>query len=271
MGARLRDFLDNPLSGLAPWIVMAVMSGVVRFEFAVGLSLATALTILIANAVTGGTVKILEYADTAFFLVLGIVGLVASPDVLDWLRVWADELSNIALAVIAVGSLLIRQPFTLPYAREEVPRAVWGEPRFIRTNYLITGAWAAAFVVAAISGFVGDAILDDSENLWAAWIIPTAAMLASVQFTLWYPRVVRARTAIAEGRPTEPQPPTAELFAGLIGYLPLVGIVVLVADAAPWWVGVGLIVAGPVIGGRIAKTFRDERSPAAEDPTSTAG
>ena len=49
MNSRIRDFLANPLSGLAPWIVMAVMSGIVRFELAVGLSLLTAVVIVVAN------------------------------------------------------------------------------------------------------------------------------------------------------------------------------------------------------------------------------
>lgn len=46
--------------------------------------------------------------------------------------------------------------------------------------------------------------------------------------------------------------PFSELLAGRNGYLPLIGIVCLVFDAAPGWVGVALIVVGPVIGGRVA-------------------
>ncbi len=270
MNARIRDFLANPLSGLAPWIVMAVMSGIVRFELAVGLSLATAVAIVVANKVTGGTLKLLEFSDVAFFLVLAIVGLLASDAVMDWLRDWSGELSNIALVAIALGSIALRRPFTLGYARESTPREFWDNPAFIRTNYVITWAWALAFIVAAISGLIGDAVLDNSNNLWTGWIIQTAAMLAAVQFTLWYPRVARARGRAAAGVPGEPEPPLSELFTGLIGYLPLIGIVCLVFDAAPWWVGVALIVAGPVIGGQIAK----DRRTAAPDPaadTSAAG
>ena len=94
MAARLRGFLDDPLSGLTPWIVMAVMSGIVPFEAAVALSFAAAAAILAANTITGGSQKSLEYFDTAYFLLLGIVGLVADEDVREWPRVWADELSG---------------------------------------------------------------------------------------------------------------------------------------------------------------------------------
>jgi hypothetical protein len=262
MAARLRAFLDNPLSGLAPWIVMSVTSGILPFEVAVGLSLAAAAAILVANTLTDGSQKALEYSDTAYFLILGIVGLFANDDVQDWLRLWAAELSNIALVVIVVGTIVARRPFTLPYARERVPREIWSTPRFIRTNYVISWAWAAAFLVAAAAGFYGDAVLEDSDELWTGWIIPTAAMLCAVQFTLWYPRVMIARAALAQGRPSDPPPPVSELLAAMVGYLPLAGILVLAFDAAgPWWLGVGLIVAGPVIAGRIARDRRAEETP----------
>jgi hypothetical protein len=267
MNSRIRDFLANPLSGLAPWIVMAVMSGIVRFELAVGLSLLSAVVIVVANRLTGGTLKLLEFSDVAFFLVLAIVGLLASDAVMDWLRTWSGELSNIALVVIALGSILIRRPFTLGYAKESTPKEFWDSPAFLRTNYVITWAWALAFIVAAVSGFIGDAVIDNSDNLWTGWIIQTAAMLAAVQFTLWYPRVVRARGRAAAGIPGESEPPMSELFAGLVGYLPLIGIVSLAFDAAPWWVGVALIVAGPVIGGQVAKDRRAVGAPAADEPS----
>src|SRR6185437_14343639 len=51
------------------------------------------------------------------------------------------------LLLIVLISMMIRQPFTLQHAREQVARELWGEPAFLRTNYVITGVWAAAFVV----------------------------------------------------------------------------------------------------------------------------
>ena len=244
------------------------MSGILPFEAAVGLSFATAAAILLASILTGDSPKAMEFSDTAYFLLLAIVGLFANEDLRDWLRTWADELSNIALVVIAVASIAVRRPFTLPYARERVPREIWTTPRFIRTNYVVSTAWAGAFLVAAIAGFYGDAVLEDSDNLWTAWIIPTTAMLCAVQFTVWYPRVMSAQAALEAGRPTEPPPPAVEMLAGMVAYLPLTGILVLAFDAGPWWVGVGLIVAGPMIGGRIARDRRaagpagDDSSPA---------
>ena len=57
--------------------------------------------------------------------------------------------ANGGLFAIALFSILVRNPFTLQYAREQVPREFWETPRFIWTNYIITGAWAIAFAVMA--------------------------------------------------------------------------------------------------------------------------
>jgi hypothetical protein len=244
---KLRKLVSSPLAGIAPWVVMSILSGVTSFEVAVGLALATSVVFLVLGRLTGATIKLLEVADVGFFVALIVVGAVASERVTDWLETWSGELSNVALVVIAAGSMLIRRPFTLAYAREEAPRELWDNPVFIRTNYIITGFWAAAFVVAAVSGAIGDAVLDNSNNLWTGWIIQTAAMIVAIQFTLWYPRVARAKSLQAAGKPTEPPPPLSELFVALAGYIPIVGIVSLSFDAAPDWVGIVLIVGGVVL------------------------
>ncbi|HMF79120.1 MAG TPA: hypothetical protein VK604_25905 [Bryobacteraceae bacterium] len=39
-------------------------------------------------------------------------------------------------------------------AREETPSHMWSEPRFIRTNYVITAVWALAFVAMVAADLV---------------------------------------------------------------------------------------------------------------------
>jgi hypothetical protein len=248
-----RKVVSSPIAGIAPWIVMSILAGVTDFEIAVGIALATSVLFVIANRLIGGSLKLLEIADVVFFVVLIIIGGVASANVTDWLETWAGELSNVALVLIAVGSMLVHRPFTLEYAREEVSPELWDNPVFIRTNYVITGFWAGAFVVAAISGFIGDAILDDPNNIWTGWIIQTGAMIVAIQFTVWYPRVARAKALQAAGQPTEPPPPLSELFIALAGYIPIVGIISLSLEAAPDWVGIALIVGGVMLAHRTAE------------------
>ncbi|MGW2414116.1 hypothetical protein ACWCV5_18345 [Streptomyces tubercidicus] len=248
-GGRLSHLLDSPVIGMSPWIAMSVLVGPGRFELAVGMALALAVAIVIAGRIRrpGSSFKILEICDVVFFAVMAVIGIFASPGTHRWLENYSGEVANIALMAIALGSMACRVPFTLQYAREQVPREFWGEPRFLRTNYYITGAWGAAFAVAAIAGAYGDLVLHNSNNLWTGWIIQIAAIIAALQFTQWYPDVVRARSLRERHLPGPPEPPVSSLLIPLAGYLTPVGIVILAFGAGPVWLGVALIVLGVLL------------------------
>ncbi|MBE1560446.1 hypothetical protein [Nonomuraea africana] len=193
--------LDNPVVGMAPWIIFSVLVGPGRFELSVVLALAVSVLLVVAGRIVrpGGSLKLLEVAEVVFFAALAVVGLVASAGTRRWLETYAGEVSNIALVLIAFGSMAVRMPFTLQYAREQVDRAYWHSPDFLRTNYVITGVWGLAFLVAAVAGGYGDLVLRDPDNLWTGWIIQIVAIIAAVRFTAWYPGVVRARVRRERG------------------------------------------------------------------------
>ncbi|WP_245171337.1 hypothetical protein [Streptomyces decoyicus] len=155
---RLSRLLDSPVIGMTPWIAMSVLVGPGRYELAVGVSLALAVAIVIVGRIRspGASFKILEISDVVFFAAMAVIGIFPSAGTHRWLENYSGELSNIALMVIALGSMAVGVPFTLQYAREQVPREFWDNPRFLRTNYRITGTWGAAFGVAAIAGAYGD-------------------------------------------------------------------------------------------------------------------
>ncbi|MER5323725.1 hypothetical protein [Streptosporangium roseum] len=200
-GGKLVGVLDDPVVGMAPWIIFSVLVGPGRFELSVVLALAVSVLLIVANRVVrrGASLKLLEVADVVFFAALAAVGLAASADTRRWLETYAGEVSNIALVLIAFGSMALRTPFTLQYAREQVDRAHWHSPDFLRTNYVVTGVWGLAFLVAAVAGGYGDLVLRDPDNLWTGWIIQIAAIIAAVRFTAWYPGVVRARVRRERG------------------------------------------------------------------------
>ncbi|MFE3887701.1 hypothetical protein ACFXPQ_33150 [Streptomyces lydicus] len=160
---------------------------------------------------------------------------------------YSGEVSNIALLVIALGSMALRAPFTLPYAREQVPREFWNKPGFLRTNYYITGVWGAAIGVAAIAGAFGDLVLHNSHHLWTGWIIQIAAIIVALQFTRWYPDIVRAHARPEQALSGPPEPPVSDLLLPLVGCLTPVGILVLAFNAGPVWLGVALIVVGVLL------------------------
>jgi len=232
--------MANPLVGLAPWIVYSVLEGPSRLELSSALALGVAVLILCLNWIRGLTPKMLEWSDVVYFTVLTVVIAVASNDTRDWLELWGGELANIALLVIVLGSILVRQPFTLQYAKEDTPRELWDEPHFLRANYVISWVWAGAFFIEAASGFYGDLVLEDNNNLWTGWIIQTLPLIIAAQFTIWYPNRLRA---LGEGRISE-APTVGDFLGQITPWLTVIGILSLSFDAGPEWLGVVFIVAG---------------------------
>ncbi|MER6998027.1 hypothetical protein [Streptomyces sp. NPDC000410] len=203
-GRRPAGLLDNPVLGMAPWIIFSVLVGPGRFELSVALALAASLVLVIGGRIArpGSSLKILEVADVVFFALLAIIGIFADAGTLRWLETYAGEVSNIALMLVAFGSIMARVPFTVQYAREQVDRAYWNSPTFMRVNYAITGVWGLAFMVAAIAGAYGDLVLQDPDNVWTGWIIQIAAIVAAFRFTEWYPDHVRGRARGSTEGPT---------------------------------------------------------------------
>jgi membrane protein DedA with SNARE-associated domain len=88
----------------------------------------------------------------AYFVILTIINLAGGQDLLPPRAKFA--LCPAVLAVAALLSVLLRRPFTLPYARQYAPAQVQARPAFFLSNQLITLIWVAGFAsAAAIIGF----------------------------------------------------------------------------------------------------------------------
>ena len=242
--ARLRALLSHPVVGFVPWIAMSVLAGPHRFELACAIALALAVLTALLGVAVGIRVKLLDAVGVAFFAVLLLIGALVGPGALQWLDRWSSELANIAIALIALGSIAFRTPFTIQYAREEVPRENWNSPLFLHVNYVITWIWAAAFVITAIAGWIGDGPLNQPDNIWTSWLIQIALMILAVKCTEWYPDYARGRVEHGTGQRGDSRPGPGSLLLPLTGYISTIGIVLLVVGGTPWWVGVGLIALG---------------------------
>jgi hypothetical protein len=235
--------LGNPLVGLSPWILYSLVEGNGRLELSAALALGLAVIILAVNWIRGGTPKLLEYADVAYFAVLAVVVAFASEGTRRWLELWGGETANIALLAIVLGSIVIRKPFTLQYAREGTPEEYWHTPQFLRVNYQIAWAWAAAFGIEAASGFYGDAVLENSNNIWTGWIIQTLPLIIAAQFTVWYPNRLEAER---DGKASADTTVVAFLST-ITPWLSIIGILVLAMGGGPEWLGITLIIVGIVL------------------------
>jgi uncharacterized membrane protein len=244
MAERARGLLSSPFFDFAPWIVMSVIVGPQRFVLASGLALLTALAIAAANWLLGIKPMVLDVVGIAFFATLFGVGLFVDELTRHWLERWSGDLSNTTIALIALGSIVLHRPFTVQYAHESVHPRHWDSPLFMRVNYRVTWVWTGAFLITAAVGFLGDGPLDQPDNMWTNWVVQIAALILALRFTEWYPQMAHARDEIDHGERTEPAPTVRELVLPLTGYLVPVGILVLVLDTAPWWVGGALIAIG---------------------------
>lgn len=254
---RLRNVLESPFFDFAPWIVMSVIVGPRRFVLAASLATACACAIACANRLVGVRPKVLDAVGLAFFAALVLVGLLVDETSRHWLERWSGDLSNTLIALIALGSIVVRKPFTVQYAHETIAPELWDTPRFMRLNYRVTWVWTGAFALTALVGFLGDGPLDQPDNLWTNWIVQIAALILALRFTEWYPDAAIARERFADGDRSEPPPTVRELVLPLAGYLVPVGVVVLCVGGAPWWVGAALIVLGAVAAHRLGVEERE--------------
>ena len=251
-------FLQSPFAGLAPWIAMSLLSGPGRFEESVSIALGLSILFIYLRLRRGGSLKPIEVFEVVYFGSLAMIGLVASDDLTRWLEKWSGEMSSLALAAFTFGSLLVGNPFTLPYAKETTPREYWDSPIFLSINRVITLVWALAFTVAAAAGLYGNIVLDQPDNFWTAWIIPIAAMLFAFSFSEWYPDVASAEAPRPPGDPTEVAPSLDKLFDFLPPFVTAVAIAMLVTDTDPGWLAVTLIIIGGVGSAALRRASRSK-------------
>jgi hypothetical protein len=259
-GSLVDGFLKSPFSGLTPWVLLSVFSTPGHFERAVCIALGASVLTMLLSAVRGISIHALDVFGTAFFAALAVVGLVASAGLVRWLELWAGEITNVALASFVIATLLVRKPFTLPYAKEEAPEEFWDSPVFLRINYVISSMWAAAFVFTSVVGFVGIAVLKNVEDFWTGWVLQLAAIFFAVAFTEFYPDHAVAKAAWTAGETAdEPAPSMVKLVDWLPRFILIAGIFGWATGAVSAVVGISMIVAG-IVGSALVDKF----SPAAD-------
>jgi len=252
-------FLRSPFSGIAPWIVMAIVSGPGRFGQAAAAALALTLIVMWAGSRRGIKVHSLEVFGAVVFAAFVALGILGSPTLVTWLELWAGEITNGLLAAYALATLAIRRPFTIAYARDTVESEHWNSPLFIRVNYILSAVWAGAFLINTLVGTFGDAVLRDGDNFWTGWIVQLAVTLVAVAITEFYPDYARAKFLAASGESAEPAPSFGKLLDWLPGFVIGIGIAGWVSDSFSAGVGIALIVVGIVSGGVMRKLFAEEK------------
>ncbi len=176
------------LLAFAPFIVFALVDRTVGVTEGLVAGAVTSAALLARDwFVLVRSPKILEIGTVMLFGALAAYSLFGSPD---WSIMGVRLCVDLGLLLIVLVSIALRQPFTLQYAREQVPADLWNTPEFLRTNYVITAVWALAFSILVLADLV---LLYAPDVPPRVGIITTiAALIAAVKFTGWYPERVKA-------------------------------------------------------------------------------
>jgi hypothetical protein len=178
------------LLGFAPWIAFLFIAHGSLFRLKLGLVVALVLSILMG--VTRLHRGVILWAGLLFFS-----GATVAVAVLEnrWTAIHMGILANGMLAVSAWATVALGKPFTLDCAREHTDPALWNNPVFLRTNVIITSAWAAVFTVNAVLAWGKMNRFLIAEPAYE--ILSYALLIGAVAFTTWYPDHVRGGAANA--------------------------------------------------------------------------
>lgn len=136
----------NILLSFLPWVLFSSLFGATNKEILISLVISSAVFIKTDwHYLRKGFV--LSWGTSCFLIFIFLFTIVQHNT---WVinHIWL--LSNSALALIAWSSLLIGKPFTLQYAREQVPKQFWRKPGFIKVNNILTAVWGTIFLFSAI-------------------------------------------------------------------------------------------------------------------------
>jgi intracellular septation protein A len=189
----------NILLSFGPFILFAVLMRFGDVFFALIAAAALSALLIVRERRRGKSVKILEAGTVGLFGGLAIFTAITR---YDWTILEARLAVDAGLLAIVLGSLIARRPFTLQFAREEVPQEYWANPQFIATNYMISGVWAAAFVILVVADVV--MAFFPTIPLWVGIVVTIVALAGAIWFTRWYPQRLRKPSHASGPAPVMP-------------------------------------------------------------------
>ncbi len=146
--AGLKEIPVNLLFGFAPFLAFAILSHLSGIWIGLLAGTIVSAVLVCRELVRRRSPKILELGTMILFGALCLYTLLAAPQ---WSLMGVRLVVDAGLLLIVLGSLLLGKPFTIQYAREQVPPEYWNTAPFLETNRRITEVWAIAFAVMVIA------------------------------------------------------------------------------------------------------------------------
>ena len=167
----------------APWIILKIVSDLPFGDPLTMLRIAIVMAVLVSLYQSRKSkIRGFLYWGNILFFVLSFLLVVAFPQM--WFVTKMGLFAQIMLNIITWGSILVKKPFTMDYAKHHVPQKRWNDPAFLRKNYIITGVWGCYFLLGFISAEIR--IYEPGISHGLIEIVDNVAMLGAVFFTSLY-------------------------------------------------------------------------------------
>ena len=177
---------------LAPFGSFALLMLVTSVEISLFASAAICLAVIAIDIYRGRSIKMLGAGCVVVFAGLGAYVALVDPNLS---HSAVKLMTDVGVLAISLASLIIRKPFVLQYALEEVDAATARLPGFLKATYIITWAWTGAFVLMIIGNVL--TIYVPGLPLWSSLVIAFAARNSAAYFTTWYPQYRKAKYGAA--------------------------------------------------------------------------
>jgi hypothetical protein len=168
---------------LAPYGAFAILMVLTSAAVSLFVSALICLAVIAHDVARGRSIKLLGAGSAILFVALaGYITLIDS----GWSSAQVKLTIDAGMLAISLGSLIMRRPFTLQYAREVVDAETARRPEFVKANYVISSAWALAVVLMAMANLL--LIYIPALPIWSGIAIAFAARNSALVFTKWYPQ-----------------------------------------------------------------------------------
>jgi hypothetical protein len=175
----------NLVLGFVPFILFDVLMPV-SVDMALWIAFAAAFVLTMRSFLDTRVLKTLDAGNMALFGVLALYKGFLQPSLSQGAVMLAVHGGLLAIVVL---SLILHEPFTLQYAREQVGEEQWATRRFLRANYMVTGVWLAA--LAAMTAADIAARLSPMVSFTEAAVAGLVALALALTFSLRYPATMR--------------------------------------------------------------------------------
>ena len=173
---------------LAPFGSFALLMLVTSAQISLFASAAICLAVIGIDVYRGRSIKVLGAGCVVLFTGLGAYITLIDPNLSHSAVKLTIDAGALAISLV---SLIIRKPFVLQYALEEVDAATARQPGFNKATYIITWAWTGAFVLMIIGNLLTISV--PGLPLWSGLVIAFAARNSAAFLTAWYPQYRKAK------------------------------------------------------------------------------